>query len=139
MDLSTLAAALIEARAAKDGADAALKAANKEVAEAEAALFAAMVEAELPKITHGGFGFSLDTKPYFSIKPEWTDEFKEAMTKLGRGGIFKVSVNYQTLNATMRELVAGNEDERVPDAVSEFVEVYDKPSVLVRKATKKGA
>lgn len=132
-DLNTLAAALLAARDAKAAADDALKAANRRVEEAEEALFAAMVDAELPKITANGYGFSLDTKAYYSVAPGALDDFATVMEGLGLGDIFKRTVHYQTLNATLRELAARGEGE-LPEEVRPHVSVYDRGKVTVRKA-----
>ena len=134
-DLNALAAALLDARCVKSEAEDAVKAANRAVEEAEDALFAAMVDAELPKITANGYTFALDTKTYYSVRPGALDAFAEVMDTLGLGDIFKRTVHYQTLNATLREMAATHEGE-LPEEVRPHVSVYDRGKVGVRKATK---
>ena len=132
-DLNALAAALLDARMCKTACEAELKTANRMVEEAEEALFAAMVDAELPKITANGYGFSLDTKAYYSVRPDALDDFAEVMEGLGLADIFKRTVHYQTLNATLRELAAQHEGE-LPEEVRPHVSVFDRGKVTVRKA-----
>lgn len=130
--INALAAALMEARDAKAKAEEVAKEAGRVVRDAEAALFAAMVDAELERVTANGYTFSLDTKTYYSCPAENTDALHEVMVTLGRGDIFKYSVHYQTLNATIRELV----DQRgeLPESVAALVKAFDDGKVSVRKA-----
>jgi hypothetical protein len=132
-DLNALAADLIEAKEAKEAAEDALKAANAVVEAADAALFAAMVDAGLSKIAANGFTFSPDVKDYYRVPAANMDEFHELMIEMDRGGIFKVTANAQTINATIRELVGFAEE--LPEPLQGVVEVYQKPKCNMRKAT----
>ena len=61
--------------------------------------------------------------------------FHDLMDALGRGGIFKVTANAQTINATLRELVG--DAEELPQDLASVVEVYQRPKCNMRKATAK--
>jgi hypothetical protein len=134
-DLNALAAALIDAKDAKAQREDELKAANAEVERADALLFAAMVDAGLSKITANGFSFSPDVKDYYRVGAANMDAFHDLMDALGRGGIFKVTANAQTINATLRELVG--DAEELPQDLASVVEVYQRPKCNMRKATAK--
>lgn len=129
-DLSTLADALLAARAAKAEADDAAKVASAAVKDAERALFDAMVGAELTKISAAGHSFSLDSKTYYSCTDK--DALHEVLGRHGCGGIFRYTVHAGTLNATLREMA--DAEGRLPEDVAALVDAYDEGKVSVRKA-----
>lgn len=132
-DLVGLAAALIAARADKADAEAAVKDANTRVEEATRELFDAMVDAELPKIEAQGHTFTLDSKTYYSCPAENSEALYAVLTERGRGDIFRHTANYQTLNATLREMADAEGD--LPGDVAALVTAFDKGRVAVRKAS----
>jgi len=136
-DLNALAAALVAARERKAGLEDSLKMSTSAVELADAALFEALVDAGLSKIGAEGYTFSPDVKDYYSVPAANFDAFHEVMEALGRGGIFKLTANAQTVNATLRELVAQTGEE-LPAELAGVVTVYQKQRCNVRKATVKG-
>jgi hypothetical protein len=132
-DLNALAEELVAAKDCKAEREEALKEANARVERADSALFAAMVDAGLSSIKAHGFSFSPDVKDYYRVPAAHMDEFHTLMIEMDRGGIFKVTANAQTINATLRELVGGAEE--LPEPLREVVEVYQKPKCNMRKST----
>ena len=133
-DLNMLAADMIAAREVKEAAEAALKEANRLYEGADAALFEAMVDAGLSKIAANGYTFSPDVKDYYRVKAEDMDDFHEAMEMLGRGSIFKLTANPQTIQATLRELVG--DGENLPPEVAGLVTVFNKQKCNMRKTAR---
>jgi len=133
-DLNALAADMIAAREAKDECEAALKEANRRYEEADAALFDAMVDAGLSKIAANGYTFSPDVKDYYRVEAAHMDEFHAVMERLGRGGIFKLTANPQTVQATLRELAADDAEGGLPPELADLVSVFNKQKCNMRKA-----
>lgn len=133
-DLNALAAEMIAAREAKEAAEAAVKEANRAYEAADAALFDAMVDAGLSKIAANGYTFSPDVKDYYRVEAAHMDDFHEVMDALGRGGIFKVTANPQTVQATLRELVG--EGEALPPELGGLVTVFNKQKCNMRKTAR---
>jgi len=134
-DLNALATALLDAREAKARAEAGLKEATGAVEAADEALFTALVDAGLSKISANGHSFSPDVKDYYRVPAHRMDDFHDVMEEIGRGGIFKLTANPQTMNATLREL-AGESEAGLPERVAALVEVYSKQKCNVRKAAR---
>ena len=132
-DLNLLAATLIASKDAKAGAEDALKEANAGVERADAALFEALADAGLSKITANGYTFSPDVKDYYRVAAASMEAFHELMDGLGRGGIFRVTANAQTINSTLRELVG--DDEGLPEELASVVETYSRPKCTMRKSS----
>jgi len=113
-----------------------LKAAGKVVADAEIAMFEAMVEAELPSLTADGHTFEIDLSTKYSCLADRRDALYEVLKPYGREGIFKTtfSVHAGTLQATMREWETQG---GIPADVVALLTVFDKPVLKVKAAKKK--
>lgn len=133
-DLNALANAMIAAKETKEECEAALKEANRALEACDVALFEAMVDAGLSKIAANGYTFSPDVKDYYRVEAARMDDFHDVMERLGRGGIFKMTANPQTIQATLRELVG--DGEGLPGELAELVNVYNKQRCNMRKATR---
>ena len=133
--LSDLAGVLMAAKRDKAALEDGLRSATAAVETAESALFDAMAEAELTKISADGHTFSLDTKTYYSVPADAMDDFHRVMERAGLGAIFRFSVHHQTLNATLREMASAHDGE-LPQDVAALVTAYDRGKVNVRAAAK---
>lgn len=131
--LVTLAGVLSRRKEAKSDAESLLKTANAVVQEAEAALYEAMVEAEIPKFSAIGQTFTIDPKTYYNVLADDAEAFYLRMSAIGLGDIFKRTVHYQTLNATLRELASKDDDDKLPEDIAELVKTFDKGKISMRK------
>ena len=132
-DYNALAAELIAAKERKSAAEAELKEANKDVGAAESALFKALVDNEVDKVSANGYTFSPDMKDYFSVPAENAEAVYELMVELGLDGIYKMSANAQTFQATMRDLA---DRDALPETLVGLVTVFNKEKVNMRKAAR---
>ena len=110
----------------------ALEAKRKELAQA-------MIDAESPKVSRGGFLYSLQDKTkYNKIGDCDEDAFFDTLEEHGLGDIIKRTVNAQTLNGAMAGLVEENDGE-LPEDFTEFINPYQYYGVAKRKETNKAA
>ena len=100
----------------------ALEAKRKELAQA-------MIDAESPKVSRGGFLYSLQDKTKYN-KIGGCDE------EHGLGDIIKRTVSAQTLNGAMAVLVEENGGE-LPEDFTDFVNPYQYYDVAKRRETNK--
>lgn len=108
----------------------ALKAKRNELAQA-------MIDAESPKISRGGFLYSLQDKTkYNKIGGCDEDAFFETLEEHGLGDIIKRTVNAQTLNGAMAGLVEENDGE-LPEDFEDFIKPYQYYDVGKKKETNK--
>lgn len=112
---------------------------NKILEEKRKELAQAMIDAESPKISRGGFLYSLQDKTKYN-KIGGCDEngFFETLEEHGLGNIIKRTVSAQTLNGAMAGLVEEN-DGKLPEDFEEFIKPYQHYDVGKRKETNKAA
>ena len=110
---------------------------NKALEEKRKVLAQAMIDAESPKVSRGGFLYSLQDKTkYNKIGGCDEDGFFDTLEEHGLGDIIKRTVNAQTLNGAMTGLVEENGGE-LPEDFEEFIKPYQYYDVAKRKETNK--
>ena len=112
---------------------------NKILEEKRKELAQAMIDAESPRISRGGFLYSLQDKTKYN-KIGGCDEngFFETLEEHGLGDIIKRTVSAQTLNGAMAGLVEENDGE-LPEDFEEYIKPYQYYDVAKRKETNKAA
>lgn len=112
---------------------------NKDLEAKRKELAQAMIDAESPKVSRGGFLYSLQDKTkYNKIGDCDEDGFFETLEEHGLGDIIKRTVNAQTLNGAMAGLVEENDGE-LPEDFEEYIKPYQYYDVAKRKETNKAA
>lgn len=110
----------------------ALEAKRKELAQA-------MIDAESPKVSRGGYLYSLQDKTKYNKIGGCDEEaFFSTLEEHGLGDLIKRTVNAQTLNGAMASLVEENDGE-LPEEFEEFISPYQFYDVAKRKETNKTA
>lgn len=110
----------------------ALEAKRKELAQA-------MIDAESPKVSRGGYLYSLQDKTKYNKIGGCDEEaFFSTLEEHGLGDLIKRTVNAQTLNGAMASLVDENDGE-LPEEFEEFISPYQFYDVTKRKETNKAA
>lgn len=109
---------------------------NAAVEQARNALAEAMVNAETPKITRGGYSYTLQEKTKYSTKAGMADALMEALREAGLGDLIKETVNAQSLQGAMRDQAEQNEGE-LPAEFAECVNAYSYLDIGRRRATTK--
>ena len=106
---------------------------NKTLEKKRNELAQAMIDAESPKVSRGGFLYSLQDKTkYNKIGGCDEDAFFDTLEEHGLGDIIKRTVKAQTLNGAMAELVEENDGE-LPEDFEEFIKPYQYYDVGKRK------
>ncbi len=112
---------------------------NKSLEAKRKELAQAMIDAESPKISRGGFLYSLQDKTKYNKIGGCDEEaFFSTLEEHGLGDIIKRTVNTQTLNGAMANLVDENDGE-LPEDFEEFVKPYQYYDVTKRVETNKAA
>ena len=111
---------------------------NKDLEAKRKQLAQAMIDEESPTVSRCGFIYSLQDKTKYIKKACDEDAFFETLENAGLGSLIKRTVNAQSLNAAMNELVEGNDDE-LPEEFEDFIGVYQYYDVVKRKETNKAA
>ncbi|MBR4439718.1 MAG: hypothetical protein IKS88_03850 [Clostridia bacterium] len=119
----------------KDQLNAQLKDINEEIELKRAELADAMIDADIPKVTHLGYSWSVGTKTRFSKKAGADEELFEMLRDNGLGDIIKETVNAQTLQGTMSGIAAENDGE-LPDEWKDVINVYEFNDITRRKSAK---
>ena len=119
----------------KDQLNAQLKDINEEIELKRAELADAMIDADVPKVTHLGYSWSVGTKTRFSKKAGADEELFELLRDNGLGDIIKETVNAQTLQGTMSGIAAENDGE-LPDEWKDVINVYEFNDITRRKSAK---
>lgn len=127
---------------------------NKAIMEARDKLAQAMIEAESPRISRGGYMYSLGEKTEYSKRGCNEEEFFSFLRDIGLGDIIKPTVNARTLNSAMKETVgilreeaeAERDDDDpeiasdwLPEKYAKFISAYSFYDVTKRKETNKTA
>lgn len=109
---------------------------KKKIAWTEEELIRQMTENEVQNFTNRGKQFILTVKDYYSVKAENKPKLFDWLKANGHEALIKEDINSQTLNAFGREISAENDDS-LPDGLSDILNVYEKVSISMRKAAKK--
>lgn len=120
----------------KKDAEQHLKDVNAELDEADAALAQLMTDTETQNFTRSGTMFCLTNATRASATVDRKDDLFEALRSEGYGGLIYETVNANSLSAFVREQIAENNDV-LPDWLEGLVNVFEKTTVGVRKATRK--
>ena len=114
--------------------NAAIEAAKNEIAQQ-------MIDDDCPRISTGGYSFSLTQKTSFSKKSE-ADlaeagvDFFEVLREEGLGDIIKETVAAQTLQSTIKAYV--EEHGELSEPLSQIIREYEYNDITRRKESKKG-
>jgi hypothetical protein len=111
------------------------KSVNAEIEEVETQLAGLMVDQEMQNFTRNGRMFYLNTKVYASAVAERKAELYEWLKKNGYGDLVYETVNANSLAAFVREQL--EEADELPEGLAEMVNVFEKTTVGIRKATAK--
>lgn len=111
-----------------------IEAAKKEIAQQ-------MVDDDCPRISSGGYSFSLTPKTSYSKKSdadlaEAGVDFFDVLREEGLGDIIKETVNAQTLQSTIKACVEENGGE-MPEALEAIIKVYEFNDITRRKESRK--
>ena len=133
--LFELADQLKDLRDMKKGLEQKLKDINAQLEEKDATLAAAMTESETQNFTRAGIMFCLTNTTRASATAERKEELFDALRTEGFGDLIYETVNANSLSAFVKEQIAENADT-LPDWLNGLVNVYEKATVGVRKATR---
>jgi len=112
---------------------------NNKLEKKRKELAQAMIDAESPKVSRGGFLYSLQDKTkYNKIGDCDEDAFFETLREYKLGDIIKSTVNANTLNGAMAGLVEENDGE-LPEDFEDYIKPYQYYDVAKRKETNKAA
>jgi len=134
--LFELADRLKALRDSKQALEQEVKAVSAELEEVDYALATAMTESETQNFTRAGVMFCLTNTTRASALADRKDELFEALRNEGFGSLIYETVNANSLSAFVKEQISENEDN-LPDWLSGLVNVFEKTTVGVRKATRK--
>lgn len=115
--------------------NAAIEAAKKDIAQQ-------MVDDDCPRISVGGYSYSLTPKTAYSKRSEEElaetgADFFGVLREEGLGDIIVETVNARTLQSTMKAFV--EENGELTEALETVIKSYDFNDITRRKETKKGA
>ena len=106
---------------------------NKEIEKARRELADLMIDAEIDRVTSGGYNFTLSEKVAFNKRGGADEQLFEVLRADGLGDIIRETVNPRTLQATLKEVAAQNDGE-LPPQYDGLVSVYRYMEVGRRKA-----
>ena len=128
-----LADTLQELRDAKEHLEASLKETNALIEDIEQDLVQAMLTAELDSFKRNGHTYSLKVDTFASAKAECKDQLFQALRENNAGDLVQEQVNANSLRAFVKELKANN-DDNIPDWIADYINVYEKTKIAVRKS-----
>ena len=122
----------------KEGLAEATKKNNKAIEEKKQEIAQQMIDDDCPKISSGGYTFSLSDKTIYSKKSEESLQeagldFLEVLREQGLGDIIVETVNSRTLQSTIKNLV--EEQGELPAELAEVINSYDTFYIVRRKET----
>lgn len=129
-----LADTLQELRDAKEHLEASLKETNALIEDIEQDLVQAMLTAELDSFKRNGHTYSLKVDTFASAKAECKDQLFQALRENNAGDLVQEQVNANSLRAFVKELKANN-DDNIPDWIADYINVYEKTKIAVRKSS----
>lgn len=117
------------------------KANNAAIEAAKAEIAQQMIDDDCPRISSGGYSFSLTQKTSYSKKPEADIaeagvNFFEVLREEGLGDIIKETVAPQTLQSTIKAYV--EEHGELSEGLEQIIREYEFNDITRRKETKKG-
>nr|DAQ42325.1 MAG TPA: hypothetical protein [Caudoviricetes sp.] len=130
-----LAEKLKALRDQKTETEAALKEINAQIDETDYRLSELMAESETQNFTRSGTMFCLTTKTRASAVAGSKEELYSALRDQGYGDLVYETVNANSLSSFVKERIEENEDT-LPDWLTGLVNVFEKTTVGVRKASK---
>ena len=131
-----LADRLKSLRDMKKEAEQHLEAVNTELTEVDAMLAQLMIDSETQNFTRSGTMFCLTNTTRASAMADRKEDLFEVLRAEGYGGLIYETVNANSLSAFVREQISEN-DDILPDWLNGLVNVFEKTTVGVRKATRK--
>lgn len=131
MDIFTLADELKLLREVKKEAELNIKEINAEIEKKQAALIELMINKEIGSFKRGGYNFYINTRTFASVKAGKKPKLIEWLKKTPHAGMVREDINPQTLSAWIREL---NDNGDLPEELSNYVNVFEKQSINIRKA-----
>ena len=133
--LFELADQIKDLRDAKKDLEQQLKAINAQLEEKDNALATAMAESETQNFTRSGTMFCLTNTTRASAAAERKKELFDALRSSGFGDLIYETINANSLSAFVKEQMAENADT-LPGWLNGLVNIYEKATVGVRKATR---
>ena len=130
-----LAEKLKNLRDEKTKTEAQLKEINAQIDETDYRLSELMAETETQNFTRAGTMFCLTTKTRASAAAGSKEELYAALREQGYGDLVYETVNANSLSSFVKEQIGENEDV-LPDWLNGLVNVFEKTTVGVRKASK---
>ena len=133
--LFELADQLKDLRDTKKNLEQQLKAINAQLEEKDTALATAMAESETQNFTRAGTMFCLTNTTRASAASEHRQELFDALRSSGFGDLIYETINANSLSAFVKEQMLENMNT-LPDWLNGLVNIYEKATVGVRKATR---
>lgn len=117
------------------------KANNAAIEAAKAEIAQQMIDDDCPRISSGGYSFSLTQKTSYSKKSEADIaeagvNFFEVLREEGLGDIIKETVAPQTLQSTIKAYV--EEHGELSEGLEQIIREYEFNDITRRKETKRG-
>lgn len=117
------------------------KANNAAIEAAKAEIAQQMIDDDCPRISSGGYSFSLTQKTSYNKKSEADIakagvDFFEVLREEGLGDIIKETVAPQTLQSTIKAYV--EEHGELSEGLGQIIREYEFNDITRRKETKKG-
>lgn len=106
---------------------------NKAIEKARRELADLMIDAEIDRVTSGGYNFTLSEKVAFNKRGGADEALFEVLREDGLGDIIKETVNARTLQAVLRDMAEQNDGE-LPPQYDGLVSVYRYMDVGRRRA-----
>lgn len=106
---------------------------NKAIEHARRDLADLMIDAEIDRVSSGGYTFTLSEKTAFSKRGGADEQLFAVLREDGLGDIIRETVNPRTLQATLKEVAEQNDGE-LPPQYDGLVSVYRYMDVGRRKA-----
>ncbi len=124
----------------KDELAAQTKANNATLEELKGQIAQQMIDDDCPRISVGGYSFSLSTKTIYSKRSEADMaeagvDFFDTLREEGLGDIIVETVNSRTLQSTIKAYVEENGD--LSEGLEKVVTTYETYDITRRKDTKK--
>lgn len=113
--------------------EASVKDLGTEIAECDRRLSDAMAEADLDRFSRGGSTFFLKSRLFASPAAGRKDEMIQVLKDHGCGALVVEAVNVNTLASYIKERREAT-GEDVPAWLADYVNLYDKVSVGIRKS-----
>ena len=106
---------------------------NKAIEQARRDLADLMIDAEIDRVSSGGYTFTLSEKTAFSKRGGADEQLFAVLREDGLGDIIRETVNPRTLQATLKEVAEQNDGE-LPAQYDGLVSFYRYMDVGRRKA-----